>query len=121
MDTPSSEPSAPSEGPTNRESPPERGDREVAAFLEGQVLPALGSHAPRALRDAVRHAIREQRLTPLERLSGRYRHELLLAIEQIAETRRRPSPAVLVRLTTVVSATPAAPEIVGASVARPAR
>ncbi|MGA7845620.1 MAG: hypothetical protein WCB18_00825 [Thermoplasmata archaeon] len=121
METPSSGPSVSSEALTSHESPPERGDRDVVAFLGNELLPALGTRVPRALRDALRRAIREQRLAPLERLNGRHRHELLLAIEQIAETRRRPTPAVLVRLTTVVSATPAAPEIVGVSAARPAR
>jgi hypothetical protein len=121
METPSSGPGMPSEVSTAPELPPERGDREVLAFLARELLPELGSHTARALHDAVRHAVREQRLTPLERLSGRHRHELLLVIEQVAETRRRSSPAVLVRLTTIVSGTPAAPDLIGIAAARPAR
>lgn len=121
MEIPSSGPGGPLEGPVVSESPPPRGDREVVAFLRSELLPALGDRAPRALRDAVRRAVREQRLAPLERLSGRLRQELLVLIEQVAETGRRPSPPVLVRLTTAVSATPAAPETLGISSARPAR
>ncbi len=121
METPSPGRSAPSEGASAPESPPERGDREVVAFLRSDLLPTLGNRAPRALRDAVRSAVREQRLAPLERLSGRHRHELLLLLEQMTEAGRRPAPWVLVRLTTMISATSAAPEPIGVSAARPAR
>jgi hypothetical protein len=121
METPSSGPSPTPESDPSAESLPERGDREVVSFLGNELLPALGDRAPRALRDAVRRAIRERRLTPLERLNGRLRHELLLAVEELAQTRRPPRPAVLVRLTTVISATPAAPERPGLSAVRPAR
>jgi hypothetical protein len=91
------------------------------AFLESGLLSALGDRLPRAVRDAVRRAIREQRLGPLERLSGRQRQELLGLLEEASQGRRRPSPRVLVRLTTVISSTPAAPELPGVSAARPAR
>jgi len=91
------------------------------AFLATVLLPSLGTRSVRALRDAVRRAVKEQTLTPLEHLSGRHRSELLLAIEKAVETRRRPAPGVLVRLTTVVSATPAAPDLMGAAATRPAR
>lgn len=91
------------------------------AFLERGLMAAVGDRAPRALREALRRAVREQRLAPLERLSGRYRHELLLALEQVSRTRGRPTPAVFVRLTTVVSATPAPSELVEISAVRPAR
>jgi hypothetical protein len=121
METPTTGPSEPPESRSHPEMPPERGDREVIAFLEAELLPTLGDRFPRPLREAIRRAIRERNLTPLERLSGRHRHEMLLAIEELGLTRHRPSPAVQVRLTTVVSATPAAPELVGLSVARPAR
>jgi len=121
METPGSESGPPTEVSIPSESAPAREDREVVAFLAAQLLPALGPRSSRTLRDAVRRAIREQRLVPLERLSGRHRTELLLAIEQVVETRRRVAPTVLVRLTTVVSATPTALDLVGASTARPAR
>jgi hypothetical protein len=121
METPPSGSASSSESPAVLDSAPHRGDAEVVAFLGKELLPALGVKSPRAVREAVRRAIRERRLTPLERLSGRHRHELLLAIEALAQTRRRPSPAVLVRLTTVVSATPAAPDLIDISAARPAR
>jgi hypothetical protein len=121
METPSSGPLAPPEESSRPESPPERGDREVLAFLEKSLLPALTDRAPRPLREAIRRALREHRLVPLERLSGRHRHELLLALEQVSHTRRRPSPAVCVRLTTVVSSTPAPSELVEISAVRPAR
>jgi len=121
METPSPGRSAPSEGIPTPESTPERGDREVVAFLRSELLPALGTRSPRALRDAVRGAVREQRLAPLERLSGRHRHELLLLLEQVTEAGRRPAPWLLVRLTTIISATAAAPEPIGVSAARPAR
>jgi hypothetical protein len=121
METPSSGSFSPPEEPSSPEPPPERGDREVLAFLEESLLPALTDRAPRALREAVRRAIREHRLVPLERLSGRHRHELLLLLEQVSHTRRRPSPAVSVRLTTVVSSTPAPSELVEVSAVRPAR
>jgi hypothetical protein len=121
METPSTSPGAPAEAPTSIEAQPERGDREVLLFLAREVMPALRDRAPRALREAVRRAVREQRLSPLERLSGRHRHELLIAIEHVTETRRRPAADVLVRLTTVVSGIPATPDFVDVSAARPAR
>jgi hypothetical protein len=121
METPSSGPLGSPEGSPSPASPPTKGDTEVVAFLESKLLPELGERVPRPLREALRRAIRERRLTPLERLSGRHRHELLLAIERLSETRRRPSPSVLVRLTTVVSATPAPSELVEFSAVRPAR
>ena len=98
-----------------------REDPEVLEFLQSELLPTLRHRTSRAVRDAVRKALREQRLTALERLRGRHRHELLLALEDVVATERRPRPAVLVRLTTVVSATPAAPDLVGAAAVRPAR
>ncbi|HLY76947.1 MAG TPA: hypothetical protein VKT21_03590 [Thermoplasmata archaeon] len=121
METPPPGPSPSAEGTTAPESPPERGDREVVAFLENALLPAVGHRTPRPVRDALRRAVREQQLTPLARLSGRHRHELLLLIEETAHPPRRPAPGVLVRLTTVVSATSATPDLVGVSAARPAR
>ncbi|MGC2288690.1 MAG: hypothetical protein WA688_02380 [Thermoplasmata archaeon] len=121
METPSPGPSSSFPENSAPDPPPERGDRDVVAYLANDLLPALGDRAPRALRDAVRRAIRERHLAPLQRLSGRHRTELLLVIEQTSETRRRPSPAVMVRLTTVVSATPAAPDLVEVSATRPAR
>lgn len=121
METPSAGPRGPSEGLPTVAPPPDPEDREVLVFLARELVPALGEHATRALRDAVRRALREQRLAPLERLSGRHRHELLLAIEQVSETRRRPSASILVRLTTVVSAIPRPRELVELSATRPAR
>ena len=121
MEIPSSGPLAPPGDSSTPDSPPERGDREVLAFLEKELLPALGDRALRSVREAVRRAVRERRLTVLERMSGRHRHELLLALEQLSHTRRRPSPAVSVRLTTVVSSTPAPSELVEVSAVRPAR
>jgi hypothetical protein len=122
METPTSGPSGPREDFSTRDSAPEPGDREVLAFLGAVLLPAMGARVPRMLREAVRHAIRDQRLDSLERLSGRHRQELLLVLEQVTETRRpRPSPGVLVRLTTVISSIPASPELTGVSAARPAR
>lgn len=93
----------------------------MLAFLARGLVPALGSRSSPELRAVVRRALAEGRLAPLERLSGRDRHELLRVIEQVSEGRHRPSPAALVRLTTVVSATPALPERAEVSAARPAR
>ena len=121
METPPSGPAGPFEGAPSSDTPPPREDREVVAFLQAAVLPALGRHPSRPLGDAVRRAIREERLAPLSTLSGRHRHELLTLIEQLTEGRRRPSPPVVVRLTTVVSAIPTAPDALGPSPARPAR
>jgi hypothetical protein len=122
METPASGPRDAREEPSTPDSPPEPGDREVVAFLRAVLLPALGDRVPRVLREAVRQAVRDQRLDALERLSGRHRQELLQLLEQVSETRRaRPSPGVLVRLTTVISSIPASPELTGVSAARPAR
>ena len=121
METPSPGWATPSEGPSAPESSPESEDLVIVAFLRREVLPALGARAPRPLRDAVRRAIRDRRLAALERLSGRHRHELLVLIERLAESKHRPAPSVLVRLTTVVSATPAVPDLIEVAAARPAR
>jgi hypothetical protein len=121
METPSAGPSVLSTEPVRSESPPERGDAEAVAFLARELLPVLSAHASRPLRDGLRRAVRERRLAPLAELSGRHRHELLVAIEQVSGTRHRPSPAVLVRLTSVVSSIPPARELVETTTARPAR
>ncbi|MCI4352195.1 MAG: hypothetical protein L3K14_02245 [Thermoplasmata archaeon] len=121
METPPSGPAGPFEGATASDSRPPREDPEVLAYLRAHLLPALGRPAPRALGDAVRRAIREEHLSPLSVLSARHRHELLTLMEQLAEGRRRPAPHVLVRLTTVVAAIPAAPDLLGPSPVRPAR
>jgi hypothetical protein len=121
MEIPSSGPHSPPEESSSPEPAPERGDREVLAFLEKSLLPALTDRPARPVREAVRRAIRERRLAPLERLNGRHRHELLLALERVSHTRQRPSPVVCVRLTTVVSSTPAPSELVEVSAVRPAR
>lgn len=121
METPSTGPTGATGGPADAGPPTERGDREVFLFLGGTLLPALGDRPPRAIRDAVRRAVRDRQLGALERLSGRHRQELLLALEQLGGTRRRPPPSVMVRLTTVISATPASSEGLGVSATRPAR
>ena len=100
---------------------PDPADRDALAYLESVVVPALGDRSSRAVRDALRRAVRDRRLDALERLTGRSRHELLVVIEQLSATRRRTAPAVLVRLTTVISATPAAQDLVAVAAARPAR
>jgi hypothetical protein len=121
METPSSGSNGPSPGPAPTDSSAERGDRDVVAFLVKEVLPTRGHRISRALRDAVREAVREQRLAPLERLSGRHRRELLRLLELVTESHRRSAAPILVRLTSVISAIPAAPEPVEVSAARPAR
>jgi hypothetical protein len=103
------------------ETAPPREDRAVVSFLRARLGPALGPKAPPALRTAVHRAIREESLTPLARLNSRQRSELLACIEQAAARRPRPAPALIVRLTTVVAAVPAAPDVLGAPTARPAR
>ena len=121
MVTPLSRPTSPGAPLWAPDLAPDSADREAASYLGNVVLPALGEKAPRALRDAVRRAARDHRLQALDRLSGRHRHELLILIEQLAERRPRPSPGVLVRLTSVVSATPSSPDWFGVAAARPAR
>ncbi len=121
METPSSG-SAGWPGPvSSADAPPDPADREALAYLAAVVVPALGDRASRGVRDALRRAIRDRRLDALERLTGRSRHELLVLIEQLSASRRRATPAVLVRLTTVISATPAAQDLVVVAAARPAR
>lgn len=121
METPSPDTGGSLEAPGRSDGPLDPGDREVLLFLGRGLLPALRNRAPRAIRDAVRRAIRDRRLDPLERLGARHRQELLLLLEQVSGGRRRSSPAVLVRLTTVISATPAAAEPIGVAAPRPAR
>ncbi len=103
------------------DTPLDPADREALAYVATVVLPALGDRSSRTVRDALRRAVRDRRLDALERLTGRSRHELLVLIEQLSATRRRTTPAVLVRLTTVISATPAAQDLVVVAAARPAR
>lgn len=121
METPSPDAGVPSEAAPTSDNPLEPGDRAVLLFLGRGLLPGLRNRATRAVQDAVRQAISDHRLAPLERLGARHRQELLLALEQVSGGRRRPSAAVLVRLTTVISATPRAAEPIGVAASRPAR
>jgi hypothetical protein len=123
MEVPSSTagPSGPSVSPAPAIAP-DPSDREACRFLGQEVLPRLRKDRRTALVKSVRAAADSGELAPLGRLPERSRRELLEAIEnRLDAARHGPSPQAVVRLTSVISATPVPDRGAGRRLAAPAR
>ncbi|MCI4344282.1 MAG: hypothetical protein L3J87_01475 [Thermoplasmata archaeon] len=97
-------------------------DRELLAFLEAQIVPALARDRRTRLLGAVQRAIRSHDPERLGALPERLRRELLGAVEIRLNGRHgAPSPGVVVRLVTALSALPSPDAGLGHLLATPAR
>jgi hypothetical protein len=91
-------------------------------LLRDEILPALERERRRPLAQAVDRAVARSRLDALETLSAREKRELLELLErEVERSPRRPDPRAIVRLTSVLSAAPAADTALARSLAPPAR
>jgi hypothetical protein len=101
---------------------PDATDRELLAFLQSQVAPALArGHRARLLK-AVERAVQAEDPARLGALPEKLRRELLATVENRLDGRRgAPSPGVVVRLVTMLSALPAPDAGLGHLLATPAR
>jgi hypothetical protein len=106
----------------DRPSNPDAADRDLLAFLEGQVAPALARGRRARLLKAVQRAVRAEDPAHLGALPEKLRRELLATVENRLDGRRgAPPPAVVVRLVTMLSALPAPDAGLGHLLATPAR
>jgi hypothetical protein len=97
-------------------------DRDLLAFLEGQLVPALARERRTRLLTAVNRAIRSHDPRRLGSLPERSRRELLSIVEnRLGGGRNAPSPGVIVRLVTAVSPVPPTEAGLGRLLATPAR
>jgi hypothetical protein len=100
----------------------DRIEREACQFLDREVAPALTRARRAVLANAVRGAANRGALAPLGRLPERQRRELLQAIEaRVESSRGSPSPSALVRLTSVIAASPRVDPPLVRGLASPAR
>ena len=97
-------------------------EREACRFLSQEVVPWLARSRRPILWRAVRSATRDGALGPLGGLAERQRRDLLDVIEQRVDLGRgRASPRAIVRLTSIVGATPTSQRGLVRRLAPPAR
>jgi hypothetical protein len=101
---------------------PDATDREALQYLHAEIGPILRRERLQPVLRAVKSAVARGELAPLGRLPERQRRALLSAIERrLAQSRRTPSPKVVVRLAARIATAPAPDGRFGRWMAPPAR